>query len=376
MRFACILLFLIPVRLISQSFNDLPGRRPEPYTLTPHFDKINNTGLKKACMIYKENSGQTDTISAEYYNKAGQKYRSVRYEKGKPNSESVYTYNKNNYETETEGLSYNSPENRTKTLYYYDSAGRPFVLTGVTLYNKDTAHTDKATYFYKDNKLVTRQIFSHKSYFRLITYHYTGNRLDSIHTINPYLIPDLTDLYINRHPAYINGTYDTVPYKVSFLDNYFHDSAGNLIKVESFNIRGHIRDTTGHVVYTYDTQGRVIADSTLTSSNISGRFYNCGYYSYDTAGRLIKMKATCKDKFRNVEFTYDGDRITNIKAVSNTTNNAYLIFWIPYGIRAVDGEEYEFEEQRFYDEYGNIILKKQLLNGELYKEILFRIEYY
>jgi hypothetical protein len=376
MRFACILLLIIPARLLSQSFNNLPGRFPQPYSLKPHYDKINTTGLKKACMIYSESNGKTDTINAEYYNKEGQRYKSVRYEKGKPSSEIAYVYNKNNYETETESVTYNRPNNKTKTLYHYDNDGRPFIMEGVTLYNKDTAHTDKGTYFYKDNKLVTRQVFTHKTYFRLITYHYTGNRLDSIHNISPDLTPNLPELSVNRHTAYINGKYDTLKYKVSFLDKYFYDPIGNLTKIESIHIRGHIRDTTAHTLYTYDTQGRIIADSTLTSSNLPGKFYHCGYYTYDTANRLIKMRATYKDKYRNVEFTYDGDRMTHIKVVSNSTSSAYLIFWVPYGINTIDGKEYEFEEQRFYDEHGNIILKKQLVNGELYKEILFGVEYY
>jgi hypothetical protein len=89
---------------------------------------------------------------------------------------------------------------------------------------------------------------------------------------------------------------------------------------------------------------------------------------------LQTMHSKYKNFYRNVDFSYSNGKLQEVNLTTNG-NSAFLAFIISYRIADYYSFPLKYKEQFLYDEQGNRIAKKVLVNDELFSEVNYLFSY-
>lgn len=353
MKGLILLLLCVPTLLLAQqryreALNQDPFMLvdPEPHKMTPHYDYLNTTGLKKVVLITTKKwyNPTQDTMNIEHYNKDGLKVQTIRYGKGIPESATQHFYDDRKNYISWELYSYKKPSRVTKVVFTYSANNKLIKTLNLELNENDTLVKTVTHLEYEKNMLVS---------------------LEAERGGQPYA---------SRKITYENGKVTRATFKVVALTEtaFTYNDKGLLVDVTEKMGESLYSSNT----YEYDSFGRLIKHRRQTASNIADKSYQTTEYSYNPDGTVCYMYNTYKDYYQKINFEYANGKQKNLKIETNG-ESAYLKNFIPF---TLSGQNHTYpllyEEQWEYDNRGNVIKKKYYANSELFQELVFSVEYY
>ena len=335
-------LFLLPVFVFAQDQVEL-NVIPKPYNPKPYYDQLNHTGIKKVAIISKQKKDQfnNDTTYVYEYNEAGQQVSSARYEHNKVASRTLMKYDQNNNQVQWTILEPN--ESQTTTNFYYNAFNQLDSTRQVSTRQQKTTHTSHYAYQYENRKLMARQIIFNDVLNRDDHYQYRDNLLTEFKSIwNP---------------------------EVYFLSKYQYNGHQQLTEVHTTHYFGSRSELWNKKNFSYD-KGLLTSEEEHTYDNkkISNQ------YEYDPQKKLTKIVSTYLDNKQEIEFDYNEFGVMEITIKANS-NSAYLKYYIPLGLENI-AFPMLYKETFMYDSKHNFVGKKHYVNGELFKEVVYLVEYY
>jgi hypothetical protein len=347
MKKLLLLICIIPSITVAQKFSiDRPDEvvKQDPYTSTYFADKNDYIPIESVLTITKDkyNNFKPDTLNIDYYNNKGLKVKSIRYNNNKLSTTTEFNYDANNQLLEWHTF---TKQSSTHAFYIYKNG--QLVKTNkytITTSNKkaDTIEVSRMLIKYDGDKVV--QITNNSLGMDVIEkFGFEQNKL------------------VNKTGGFISKKFTYANQKLSGIIEYM----GGVI--DSTKIMGLEK-------FLYNADGKLILDSTLTTSNLKAKNYQINEYRYYENGMLRNIKSNYKNLFRNTLFTYYDGKLEEVFMETNG-NSAYLKFLISYRIDEYYTYPIKYLEQFAYDKKGNRISKKVFVNNELFSEVDYNITY-
>lgn len=349
-----LVLVLLTTNLFSQN-NWEVEISPRPYEGKPYYGNIVSTPLKKVIIISHGGKSlpKNDTLSIINYNTKGFIFTNLSYEKGKANSKYTFRYdNKNTYlGNNEEHLKKSSVDSYTKIGYNKNKIRNTEY--DCSIRNKDTIQRIFRKYTYNDqNQLTAREDFYKNELSLKDEYIYNNKLLTTKKSFN----------------------YPFNPKKYS--ETQLSYSSVNLLSDEiDLQINDATIDTTSTVHYSYSngklTEQNLIIFNTNKKNRINTK------YSYNSCNDLENIFVTRDLDTLKVDYSYDSNCRRIIKKAESNTKNSFPECNMAVNLFVLNPKlTFEYTEEYLYDNKGNIIEKKYLLNGDLINKITYILEYY
>lgn len=354
MREVIILTFcLLTVPTFAQKNDDVLVE-PQPHQLNQYYPNVSSSGKKVVYTIVKAQGFNlvNDTLNADFYNEQGFKIKKVRYENNQPESSLELRYDENGNEIESKYEKRNLKNVLSFTESTYNSQNRLIQVQSKTKKLDDIEINLTKKYNYKDDQLIEKKIYQGKNNAQIDSFFYHNK------------------LLVQHKLIYTQAIY-------AFENSYAYDHKGQLILKEtrSFDKDKGTKELTGKTEYTYG-KGKLIAVTELLAKNLIKKEHVRTFYSYNSNDQLATMRVEYNSFYREVKYEYTGEKISTIKVISNSDNNAYLKFWVATYGNVISEFPFQYQEKLTYDDKDNLISKKIFLNEEPIREILYHIEYY
>jgi hypothetical protein len=344
-----LIICISPIVALSQKFSvDRPDEilKQNPYASIYFVDSNNYKLIESILTIAKDkpNNFKPDTMNVDYYNSSGLKIKNIRYSNNKISTTAEYKYDDNGNLLSWHSF---SKKSSTHALYKYNKRGQ---LLNTHKYTLDS-RKDKI-----DTIEVSRMLFK-----------YDADKL--IQITNNSLGMDVIEKFSYQQNKLINKTGGFVSKQILYANG---KNPASIIEY-----MGAIIDSTkimGLEKFTYTSDGKLITDSSLTSSNLKSKIYQVNQYAYYENGILRNIFSSYKNLFRNVLFIFNNGKLKEVHLETNG-NSAFLKFLIPYKIDEYYTYPIKYLEQFTYDNHGNRIAKKIFVNNELFSEVNYLITY-
>lgn len=349
MKTLFLFLCLIPFCGFAQEFTvERPDEKTDlnPYKSTYFADNNNYENIVSITSFSKNkaNNFKTDTSNIKFYNEKGLCYKSIRYNKNRPYIATFIDYNNANNITSWCSV---YPNSSTKVFYFYNDNQQVVKTRQVNIKpingQMDTIELSKRFFSYDKNEQLIKIQDKGQSrpVFDLYQYEYENGQLSKM----------------------IGGT--------SKLFTY--DDAQNVATISEYIQRIDPKMLMSAKKMVYDDNKNLIMDSVVTTANRSKGLYQITNYTYNN-DQLETMKVSFDALYRNVQFEYLDNKIKKITVETNG-NSAYLRFWISPQIDQFYSFPIKYQEIFEYDKFGNKTAKRDYVNGELFSETQFNIEY-
>ena len=342
-----LLLCFIPVYALAQKFSvDRPDEmiKQDPYTSAYFADNNNYKPVESVITIARNRYSNfvPDTLNIDYYNKKGLKVKNIRYDNNKVSTTTHYKYDAGDKLASWQTFEKYSS---TFTVYKYNKAGQMMETHQYIINNKkgDTAEKSRMLFIYDVDKLV--QI--------------TNNALGT----------DIIEKYAFEKNKLMEKTGGFVSKKIFYNNNELPTGINEYM--------GAVIDTSkimGIEKFVYNSDGKLITDSVLTTSNLKTNTYQVIEYTYNDKGMISTMNTQFKNLYRNVVFTFADGKMQAVHVETNG-NSAFLKFIMYYRIDEYYSYPLKYHEQFSYDKMGNRTSKKAFVNDELFSEVNYIITY-
>lgn len=284
-----------------------------------------------------------DTVGIKYYNERGQLYKAIYYNENKPENTYITSFDEEGNNIKLKSFSINS-QNYEVTDTYYDSNGRLNKMKSYKVISKrptlDTIQRGVATFKYENDFLVER-INTGKGITENFTYNEEGFLIQQEGRFQPY--------------------------------QYFYNELGLLTRFLIFHTKLKPENLYHEKRFQYDDRNRLILDSIFVSNSLGTKDIYVTRYEYNNQDQLIRLYDSFGDKYREVEFKYDDQKIIENKVITNG-NSGHFKF--PFFVNLI---EYTFPveiiDQIEYDQFGNRINHIRTVNGKLNQVLKTEIKY-
>ncbi|RZL51003.1 MAG: hypothetical protein EOP00_01485 [Pedobacter sp.] len=305
----------------------------------------------KSIIYLQNNLVRPDTITKEIFTKDGKKLKYFSFQKGKLSSITDYKYfpEQNAYLWEQRYFD--------KSKYFYTSktiknkAGKDLSFYNTTILNGDTISRQYANFNYNSEGLLVKREDGHDKLIALMrSYEYLGNDMVLAKT---YTNPNSQDFYS----------------AVAYQYNKEHLP----IEKKAYLVRNGKADPALYSYYTYDN-GLLIEEKYQGYDDKAKVTETTVNYQYNIKKQLIKLNASVDSIYKNIEYQYEGNKLKKVTIKTNTQIRLNREEFV-YVDRTIE-TPFIFEKNFEYDEFGNLILIKELLNGQIYREFIKTISYF
>lgn len=350
--FILIILCLFTTFLFAQKNEDVIVE-PEPHKPEQYFKDYNPSGIKTVYIISKNKNTNfvNDTLNVECYNKQGLKTQIIRYEKNIPAGILDILYDEKGNRKESIS-SFVKVKGRTGiSKFRYDQHNQLLAEEYRSVFAGKTERTVDKKYTYDNQKLVERKIYQSNTLSQTDSFFYNKERL----------------IFHKQTYHTGNNNYENI---------YTYNGSGLLTKRETYSDFNHNqKNIFGKAEYSYEDD-QLVYVSEMEGLNLQNNELVQTRYDYDEKGKISKMRVEYKSFYREVTYTYDGQKIVSICVNTNTDNSAYMKFWTSTYGNHIDKMPFDYKEEFGYDSKNNFINKKIFINDELVNEVSYIIEYY